>query len=93
MSEKKITIKPNVKSNVKPNVKSNVKPNVKSKVKPKVKVKPKENEINRNVIVEVENKDHEQSEQLYDSKLKCLLHKIKSQCESQDYGIRFAWRN
>ena len=53
----------------------------------------KENEINRKVIVEVENKDHEQSEQLYDSKLKCLLHKIKSQCESHDSGIRFAWRN
>ena len=65
------------------------------KDKPKVlKDKPKVNrKVNRKVIVEVENKDHEQSEQLYDSKLKYLVNKIKSQCESHDSGIRFAWRN
>ena len=71
--------------------KSNPKSKPKSKSKPKPE--PKEKVNNGKVIVEIENKERSgNTDQLYNSKLKSLLNKIKSQSESQDSGIRFAWR-
>ena len=88
------------KKKIKPKVKPKAKPKAKPKDKPKDKPKPKPKPIQKvtlnesgKVIVQIEKQEKEQNDQLYDSKLKHLLNKIKSQSEYADSGIRFAWRN
>ena len=56
------------------------------KKEPKVK---KENKI----VVEITPAEKENNEEMYSSKLKNLLFKIKNQNSFNDTGIRFAWRN
>ena len=63
----------------------------KPKVVPKVVPNPKAGE--NKVIVEIERQEPQRSEEMYNSKLKSLLNKIKSQNQYSDNGIRFAWRN
>ena len=63
----------------------------KSKVVPKVVPNAKAGE--NKVIVEIERQEPQRSEEMYNSKLKSLLNKIKSQNQYSDNGIRFAWRN
>lgn len=76
-----------------PKVVSKAKPKEKqkSKVVPKVVPNPKAGE--NKVIVEIERQEPQRSEEMYNSKLKSLLNKIKSQNQYSDNGIRFAWRN
>jgi hypothetical protein len=81
----------------KPKQKPKTVPKVVSKAKPKEKQKskvvpnPKAGE--NKVIVEIERQEPQRSEEMYNSKLKSLLNKIKSQNQYSDNGIRFAWRN
>jgi len=89
--------KPEPKSKSKPKPKQKTVPNAKTKEKQKSKVVPKvvpnpkagENKV----IVEIERQEPQRSEEMYNSKLKSLLNKIKSQNQYSDNGIRFAWRN
>jgi hypothetical protein len=84
---------PKSKPKQKPKVVSKAKPKEKqkSKVVPKVVPNPKAGE--NKVIVEIERQEPQRSEEMYNSKLKSLLNKIKSQNQYSDNGIRFAWRN
>ena len=85
--------KPKQKPKTVPKVVSKAKPKEKqkSKVVPKVVPNPKAGE--NKVIVEIERQEPQRSEEMYNSKLKSLLNKIKSQNQYSDNGIRFAWRN
>jgi hypothetical protein len=74
--------------------KAKTKEKQKPKSLPKVLPKAKAGESNGNkVIVEIEQQEPQRSEEMYNSKLKSLLNKIKSQNQYSDNGIRFAWRN
>ena len=69
------------------------KPNKPNKLnKTKKKDKPKQI-IARKIVVEIEKKEKEPNEMDYNLKVKHLLHKIKTQNNFVDSGIRFAWRN
>jgi len=87
--------KPEPKS--KPKHKHKTVPKVVSKTKAKEKQKPKvvpnAKASENKVIVEIERQEPQRSEEMYNSKLKSLLNKIKSQNQYSDNGIRFAWRN
>ena len=60
------------------------------KKEPKVK---KENKVDNKIVVEITPAEKENNEEMYSSKLKNLLFKIKNQNSFNDTGIRFAWRN
>jgi hypothetical protein len=101
----KVKQEPKVKPKVKPK-----QPKVKPKVKPKQpKVKPKVKPLQepplqepplqepprqQKVIIEVEKREPETDEEMYNFKLKHLINKMKNQNTYTDPGIlRFAWRN
>jgi hypothetical protein len=73
------------------NEKPKSKPKTKAKVKVKVKTKEHETKKTNKVIVEIE-KTNENSESLYNDKLKHLLFKIKNQNNFTDTRIRFGWK-
>jgi hypothetical protein len=87
--------KPEQKSKPKPKSKTVTKvvPKAKPKEKQKPKVVPNAKAGENKVIVEIERQEPQRSEEMYNSKLKSLLNKIKSQNQYSDNGIRFAWRN
>lgn len=89
-----------IKNQAKDKAKSKPKPKDKPKDKPKQKDKPKPKakqespKKQQKVIIEVEKREPETNETLYNSKLKHLINKIKNQNTYTDPGIlRFAWRN
>jgi hypothetical protein len=53
----------------------------------------KENKKENKIVVEITPAEKENNEEMYSSKLKNLLFKIKNQNSFNDTGIRFAWRN
>jgi len=53
----------------------------------------RENKVNNKIVVEITPAEKENNEEMYSSKLKNLLFKIKNQNSFNDTGIRFAWRN
>ena len=63
------------------------------KKKESIKKEKKRENKERKVIVEITPAEKENNEELYSSKLKNLLFKIKNQNSFNDTGIRFAWRN
>jgi len=78
----------------KPKPKDKAKPKQKDKPKPKPKAKQESPKKQQKVIIEVEKREPETDETLYNSKLKHLINKMKNQNTYTDPGIlRFAWRN
>jgi hypothetical protein len=60
--------------------------------KDSIKKEPKTKKENK-IVVEITPAEKENNEEMYSSKLKNLLFKIKNQNSFNDTGIRFAWRN
>ena len=76
-----------------------IKQQPKKAVKQQPKKAPKQHSSNKSngkenkVIVEILPSEKENNEELYSSKLKHLLYKIKNQNNYNDAGIRFAWKH
>ena len=94
----KVKQDPKIKPKVKPKPKPEPKP--KPKLKPKPKPKPSSpkqespKQQQQKVIIEVEKREPETDEAIYNFKLKHLINKMKNQNTYTDPGIlRFAWRN
>ena len=90
--EKPVKKKPVKKKKEKKPVEKKKEPKKKESMKkepPKVKREKKE----RKIVVEITPAEKENNEEMYSSKLKNLLFKIKNQNSFNDTGIRFAWRN
>ena len=98
-TQPKVKKDPKIKSKPKQEPKQEPKP--KPKPKPKLKPKPKppkppkqEPPKQQRVIIEVEKREPETDEEIYNFKLKHLINKMKNQNTYTDPGIlRFAWRN
>jgi len=91
--EKPIKKKPTKKKKEKKPVEKKKEPKKKEpKKKESIKKEPKAKRENK-VIVEITPAEKENNEEMYSSKLKNLLFKIKNQNSFNDTGIRFAWRN
>ena len=68
-------------------------PKQQPKKAPKQHSSNKSNGKENKVIVEILPSEKENNEELYSSKLKHLLYKIKNQNNYNDAGIRFAWKH